>query len=182
MPAAALRYNRREVPSVLRFFLPFCVSALLASAASVRNASGYVIPLPKGRSYPIAAQKGKVVLFVMLETTCRSCGATVELLTRLQREYADKGVRIVAAAVDESEQNVEAFVTRYRPPYPVGFLNPDQFYQFGDIKRTERPFVPILIFIDRNGIVREQYPGNHDYFKQLEPNLRRTLEAMIARK
>ena len=165
-----------------KLLLSLTLTSLLMFAASTRNATGYVIPLSKGRTYPIAAQKGKVVLFVMMETTCKSCGATIELLTRLQREYADKGVRMVAAAVDESEQNVDAFTVRYRPAFPVGFLNAQQFYQFGDIKPVEKPFVPILIFIDRNGIVREQYPGNHDYFKKLEPNLRRTLDGMLAQK
>lgn len=165
-----------------KLLFSLALSVILLAAAGVRNATGYVIPLPKGSTYPIAAQKGRVVLFVMLETTCKSCGTTAQLLTRLQREYADKGVRIVAAAVDESEQNVDAFVTRYRPAYPVGFLNAQQFYQFGNIKPTEKPFVPILIFIDKGGMVRQQYPGNHDFFKKLEPNLRQTLDGMIAQK
>jgi thiol-disulfide isomerase/thioredoxin len=164
-----------------RTLLLLALASLLLPAATVRKADGYVIPLPKGRKFEMAKQKGKVVLFCMIATTCKHCEGTVQMLTRIQREFAEKGLVVVAATIEEPETNVDAFVSRYRPAFPVGNLTEDLFYKYGDIKAGERPFVPILMFIDRTGMLRHQFPGNHAFFKaEAEKNIRNLTIEMLA--
>ncbi|MBX9601522.1 MAG: TlpA family protein disulfide reductase [Bryobacteraceae bacterium] len=165
---------------IRRTLLLLAAASLFLPAATIRKADSYVIPLPKGRKFEMVKQKGKVVLFCMIATTCKHCESAVQMLTRVQREFAEKGLVVVAATIEEPESNIDAFVSRYRPAFSVGNLTEDLFYKYGDIKQGERPFVPILMFIDRTGMVRHQFPGNHAFFKtEAEKNIRNLAIEML---
>jgi hypothetical protein len=49
----------------------------------------------------------------------------------------------------------------------------------GDIGKGERPFAPIFLFVDRKGVVRQQFFGDSPFFKTEEVSLRRLLVDML---
>ena len=74
---------------------------------------------------------------------------------------------------------VRPFVSRYRPDYPVGYVDKQNFIKLANLKPDSRPFVPILMFVDAKGLVRQQYYGDQAPMKTPEPTIRETLNEMM---
>ena len=50
-------------------------------------------------------------------------------------------------------------------------------YEQASLVKTN--YVPELIFIDRNRVIREQHNGGDDFFKEQEKNIRETLDTLL---
>ena len=75
---------------------------------------------------------------------------------------------------------VSSFVIpRYRPNFPVGFLDQAGAIKIADIPKDMRPFVPIMMFIDRLGTVRVQYYGNDPVFKQQDKAFHAIVDSLL---
>jgi hypothetical protein len=158
-------------------------SALAASfliAATPRPLADMSIPVPNGKPIVLKSYRGKVLLVAMIETTCNACIASVDILNRAQKDFGPQGFQVVAAAGDTNAQYMlEPFVQRYRPAFPMGYLTTDQMIKLGDISPKERPFAPIFIFIDRQGVVRQQVFGDNAFFKVEEASTRQVITSML---
>jgi hypothetical protein len=66
--------------------------------------------------------------------------------------------------------------------FPVGFDDPEAVLTFAGYSPFRLPHLPILLFIDRQGMVREQRDGAEaDYFgDREEQNLRQSIDALLA--
>jgi hypothetical protein len=40
-------------------------------------------------------------------------------------------------------------------------------------------YVPHLVFIDRKGVIRAQYPGSDKFYENEEANIRKEIEALL---
>jgi len=117
--------------------------------------------------------RGKVVLLVLISTTCDDCIRTVDLLNRMQKDYGPQGFQVVAAGVnDNAPYEVAPFMQRYRPAYPMGYLDRDATIKIAAVPANVRPFVPIAMFIDRKGIVQQQFYGDDPIYKDEEKAFR----------
>lgn len=160
------------------------LAGTLAAQTVPRKADEFVITMPGGKQLLLSSYRGKVVVLASILTTCPHCQHTVQLLTPLQNELGPKGLQVLACAVQEAaDLAVPLFVKTYNPPFPVGW-NMDGaavlgLYQYG---RNNIPHMPMLMFIDRQGIVREQHSGSDEkYFgdPQQAQNLRNSIEALL---
>jgi hypothetical protein len=43
----------------------------------------------------------------------------------------------------------------------------------------DQMYVPIMVFIDRKGMIRHQYLGDDPFFQNQEKNLRETIETLL---
>jgi len=168
------------------------VSALLAllltAAASAqqvpRKAGEFAISMPGGKQILLSSYRGKVVVLASILTTCPHCQHTVQLLSALQNELGPRGLQVLACAVQEApELAVPLFVKTFNPPFPVGWNTNAggvlDFYQYG---RNNLPHMPILAFIDREGMIRAQHEGAEEAFfadPQQAQNLRTQIEALL---
>jgi len=77
---------------------------------------------------------------------------------------------------------VPLFIKNMHPPFPVGFDDPAATLNFAGYALTRLPRMPILLFIDRRGTVREQHDGAEPvYFgDQEEQNLRKSIVTLLA--
>jgi thiol-disulfide isomerase/thioredoxin len=153
-----------------------------AAYAALQNG----FPLPDvpistgGRTLNLRQYRGKALLVAMISTTCKHCAEVVGILNQIQREEAAHGLQVVAVAGDEAGlTTVQPFVSRYRPAFPVGWVDRQNFLKLANLKMTARPFVPILMFVDPKGQVRQEYFGDQKAMSAPEPIIRSTVSELM---
>ncbi|HEY9142260.1 MAG TPA: TlpA disulfide reductase family protein [Bryobacteraceae bacterium] len=167
-------------------FLALSLAAVtpLGAQQVPRKTGDWTIQVPGGRPLSLAAYKGKPVLLAFILTTCPHCQHAVEILNKLQPEYARRGLVILASAIDQNAPSaVPLFLNYMHPPFPVGYDDPIAVLNFAGYSLSRLPQMPILLFIDRQGMVREQHDGADAVYlgDQEEQNLRKSMDALLAR-
>jgi hypothetical protein len=149
-------------------------------AVTPRPLADMAIPVPAGKAISLKAYRGKVLLVAMISTDCKACIASIEILNRAQKDFGPQGFQVVAAAGGPNVQYmIEPFVQRYRPLFPLGYLDVDQMARLGDIGKSENHYAPIFLFVDRKGIVRQQVFGDNSFFKTEEPSTRKVIQDLL---
>src|ERR1700748_883899 len=94
------------------------------------------ILMPTGRPIDLKQYRGKVVLRVVISRWCEPCIASLDILNRLQKDFGPRGFQVVAAVGDPNAGYLLAgFIKKYRPTFPVGFLEQDQIIRLGDFDK-----------------------------------------------
>jgi peroxiredoxin len=153
-------------------------------AETPRPASDLVIHLKDGKDLRVSQFKGKPTVLAFILTTCPHCQKTVGFLSKAHAEFAERGLGIVAAAIEEAAaKNLPGFLATFNPPFPVGY-NTDQkiileFLQHPPMLLLK---MPVLVFIDAKGIVRAQYEGDAPFLAEdkQEQNIRHEIEGLLA--
>jgi peroxiredoxin len=163
----------------LLVFLCLLPPAFAQQAQSIQRPLPDVpIPLSNGKTVAVKQYKGKVVVIVMLSTTCESCKKTVEILSKAQTDFAARGLQVIGAAIDDNAKfSVERFVKINKPTFPIGYLDHDAVIKLADTKPPV--IVPVLIFVDRTTQVRFQVAGNDPIFKEQEKAVRAIIDSLL---
>ena len=133
-----------------------------------------------GKPINLRHYRGRTVILMIFSTACGDCIRMIGMMNDLQQELGPKGLQVIGAAGDPVAQYTLApFVQRYRPSFPIGYIDKDAIIKVADVPPGMRPFVPILLFIDKWGMVREQYYGDHPLMKSGEPALKALAKAML---
>ena len=85
----------------------------------------------------------------------------------MQERYGKQGFQALDVAVDpNADLRIETFRKDYQVNFPVGWASIDQMMAYMGF--TERPVVPQLVLIDRNGNIHYQTPrlGDSDSMKE----------------
>lgn len=108
-----------------------------------------------GQSVSLAEMKGKnVVLLAFWATWCGPCIQEIPFLRRLHKEYAQRGLKIVAISTDDDVTKLKSFVDGHRLPYTIVHdvkQRASELYRIGGIPHT--------VLIDRKGIVIKTWHG-----------------------
>jgi thiol-disulfide isomerase/thioredoxin len=145
---------------MLRTIGVFMLTAgMLLAVKTPRPLPDVPISMPAGKTANLKDFHGKVVMLVLMSTTCSDCIAAVEMMNRIQKDFGARGLQAfaVAVGVDADKKNTQGFVDRYRPTFPVGYVAETPFRELADLSATARPYVPIFIFIDKKGVIRFEY-------------------------
>lgn len=130
----------------------------------------------------VSAFKGKIVALAFIYTTCPHCQHLTTILNQVAKDYASRGVQVLECAFnDDAVQTMPEFLKQYNPPFPVGFSNRGAVMSYLQYSLTDsRPlYVPHMIFIDRTGIIRGDYPGEGPFFQDPEASVRKELDKML---
>lgn len=132
------------------------LTAITASAAPLpRKAAEFVIHMPDGKSLLLSSYRGKTVVLALMFTTCPHCQKNATILSTIQQEYAAKGVQVLGATFDPDASNqVKAFDALFAKGFPCGYSTNDAVLTFLQQPASNPPFVPIIVFIDKTGIIR----------------------------
>ncbi len=135
-----------------------------------------------GRSVSLDDLKGKVVLVMYFSTDCPHCQTTAETLAPIYAELKPQGLEVVGLALNPTAKtNLGGFIGNYRVAFPVGLANRAGFARFAGLSVMARFYYPYLLFVDREGNLREEHQGSDGmYFADLNASLRQTLGALIA--
>jgi peroxiredoxin len=159
------------------------IAVPLAAQELPRKAGEWPIFTADGKQILLSSYQGKVVVLAFILTTCPHCQHTIGILSKLQPEYGPRGVQVVAAAVEANPKTtVPAFIKNFNPPFPVGFDDdPDKFLNFVQYTRARLPLMPIVLIVDRQGMVRFEHEGHDEKFfgDQQEQNFRDHLNELL---
>ena len=141
-------------------------SAAFAGVGKGQHAPDFALPSLKGNKIALSSLKGKVVLVDFWAQWCEPCKKELPQLDRLAKEYAGKGVVIVAVNIDKQRDNAERMVKQLGLSLDV-LLDPA-----GSVASSyDLPKMPTSFVVDKKGIVRyinEGFDGPQDVarFKQ----------------
>ena len=89
---------------------------------------------------------------------------------------------MLEAAINQNPE-LPAFISQYKPTFPVGTADPTAALQYLDWPAGKRPLVPLMVFVDRQGIIRSEYSGaDQDFFneQQMDGHIRAEAQKLLA--
>ena len=156
-----------------------CLLMSVEGASTPRPLADVTVPTPDGKKVHLGQYRGKVMVVALVSTTCDHCIASLQMLSKLQKEYGPQGFQAIGVAANDEAQDSLAGFIRLQIAFPVGYLDQATTLQVFDFKRDDHPFVPLFMFVDKKGTVRFQYAGKDDFFKSEEKNARLLIEALL---
>lgn len=146
-------------PFRLTLFLLSVTAACMASAAQTKSPSrlpDFQFKLLDGTVIKSSDLKGKVVIVEFWGTWCKPCLAEIPDYNSFYNQYKNKGVFLVALAVDSgTEDRVREATKRLGIQYPVAAPTLRDLDVFGDISA-----VPTTWIVDRTGKVQTVFMGS----------------------
>ena len=89
-------------------------------------------------------------------------------------------MQILGAAFNpNAPQLVPDFIRSYGVSFPVGFSEREQAQEYIQHPPSKPSYVPELMFIDRHRMIRAQYSGADDFFKDQDKNIRALAETLL---
>lgn len=134
------------------------------------GAPDFTLPAVDGSMVSISDYSGKVILVDFWATWCPPCQEMVPLLSKLHKQYADKGLVILGVSLDrEGLEVLGSYVHENMIPYKVVLGDTRISNAFGGVST-----IPTLFIVDREGRLVRKLTGFHTY-GQLEEQVKRYL-------
>jgi thiol-disulfide isomerase/thioredoxin len=119
-----------------------------------KSAPNFELRTADGMLLRLSELRGKVVVLDFWATWCGACVEEVPIMVKLQAEKAMSGVALFGVT-DENEADVRAWLSHYKQSFRTLVDGRKVFDDFG-IKP-----IPILVIIDRQGMVADYNLGFH---------------------
>jgi len=145
-----------------------------------RKSPEFTIIDPSGNQTLLSSFKGKVVVIGFVHTTCVHCQAFSQMLNKMQKDLGPRGFQAIDVAWNENAKMlVPAFVQGFRLNFPVGYSTWDPVMSYLGFSVMDRPVVPLVVVIDRKGMIRAQSPPQGDPNLQNDSTLRSFVEKLL---
>jgi peroxiredoxin len=170
-----------RVIAVLVLTLPF--PPVTRALDLPRKSPDFTIQMNKGKPLQLSQYKGKAVVLAFILTTCPHCQKAVTCLIKDAAEFAPRGLQVLAAAVEtDAAKLAPGFVQKFNPTFPVGF-NTDVYAVLDYLQhpRAVVPKMPMLVFIDRDGMIRAQLEGDNPLLEEqvMEVSLHKQIDDLL---
>jgi len=113
-----------------------------------------------GQTVSLEQYRGNIVLLDFWATWCSPCRMTIPVLIKLQEQYRDKGLVILAVSLDDpqlvNDKDLLYFKKMSQINYPLLRFNQNLMR---DYFSNEQLAVPTMFIIDRNGRIRDKIVG-----------------------
>jgi peroxiredoxin len=142
------------------------LSSFLCGAGEVpRKATDFAIQTAPGKYLWLSDYAGKTVILAFILTTCPHCQFTTGILSKIQKDYADRGVVVLESAIEPmSSLHIPEFVQKMGVSFPVGYNEQSYAGKFLGSAENEPMLMPQVVFIDAKGMIRAQYSGDDPGF------------------
>jgi len=174
----------------MKLFRALTVVALLSAAMPLAPAATLPRPSPDfginmgpGKQLRISQYKGKTVVVAFILTYCSHCQKTIQVLSKMQQEYGSRGLQVLASATEDmAAAALPGFLRQFAPTFPVGLNTTTEFVNYMQHPVMLQLYMPGLVFIDKDGVIRAQYEGRDDFLAEgsLEKNFRAKIEELLA--
>lgn len=173
--------NRKMMKTLLAFFVGAGLALCADPAPMPRPAGEFSVHTEDGKQVLLSSYKGKVVLLAFFFTTCPHCQNMATTLQTIQKDYGPKGVQILAGCFDDNAANqVGQFNQLFvKNAFPLGWDDRASVFEFLHLSLMQQIFVPILTFVDRKGMIRQQYIGDETYLRDPNKNVRASLDELL---
>ncbi|HKW98441.1 MAG TPA: TlpA disulfide reductase family protein [Bryobacteraceae bacterium] len=162
-----------------------CLAAIAPAATeerAPRPSPDFAINLNDGTQIHLSQYRGKVTVVAFILTYCPHCQFTVEILSRLNKEYAPRGFQVVASAIEDmASMVVPDFIKKFQPGFPVGYNQRTDVIEYLQHPPMYRLLMPQVAVIDRKGMIRAQFAGDDKFFDkpEQEKNFRALIEPLL---
>jgi len=112
------------------------------------------VRLLSGRLLKAKELRGKVVVNVIWATWSPAARMELPELQRVYREHRDKGLEVIALAIDERPGEVREFWRQRGYSFPVAMRSDAFFDHYGRVSTT-----PMYYIVDRHGTLRYRIAG-----------------------
>ncbi len=172
---------RRQAALAAIFSIAGCL--IPAGAAEVpRKAPDFAIQTGRDKYIWLSEYSGKTVILAFILTTCPHCQFTTGILSKIQKDYAGKGVEVIESAIEPmSSLNIPDFVKKLGVTFPVGYDEQSYAGKFLGSGENEPMLMPQVVFVDAKEMIRAQYSGDDPGFaKGIQENtLRNKLDEIL---
>ncbi len=141
---------------VLATMLVAACSATPSIARVGSPAPAWTEPRVSGAALSLDQLRGKAVYLNFFATWCPPCNAEATTIDALYRRNAARGLQVVGVDVLESAQKAASFARAHHVTYPI-------VVDDGTMRDRYRVnALPVHVFIDRSGVVRQIVDGEMD--------------------
>jgi hypothetical protein len=147
-----------------------------------RKPPAFSILRPDAPPLPMSQYRGKVVALTFISEICSHCQALTQLLNPLAREFAPRGVQFLECAInDGAAEGLKEFTTKFQPAFPVGWSTREAMLSFTGVSPMEfkATYVPRMVFLDRMGVIQDNYEPGSDFYANPPVNIRAELEKLL---
>lgn len=136
--------------------LALVATLAIAAPAAARDAESLEMKTLEGRSVSLRDLRGEVVVLNFWATWCKPCIAEMPVLARLAQRFGTRGLRVIAASVDEAATHDQLAQFAQKLPRAmevwVGIT-------MADIARMQVQALPTTVIIDRHGTLIRVHHG-----------------------
>jgi hypothetical protein len=156
------------------------VVAWAAPPPVLRKSPEFLITEGPGKQTLLSSYRGKVIVLAFVHTTCIHCQAFSGVLTKMHHELGPRGFQPLDVAWNQNaEQLVPGFIKQVGIDFPVGYSDWDPIMSFLGFSVMDRPVVPLIVVIDKKGMIRGQSPPQGDPNLQDETKLHAMIESLL---
>lgn len=159
-----------------------CVLLVCSAPAADRRSPAFTMQRTAGTPVSLGQYRGKVVALAFIQTTCPHCQQLTTELNRIATDYKARGVQVLECAFNpDAAPALPEFLERFHPPFPVGYSTQAAVMSYLQYTVFDpRPvYVPHMVFIDRAGMIRADYPGESEFFRNAAPSIRAQLDKLL---
>jgi len=133
-----------------------CGVAMATSGAT--PAPDFNLPVRGGGNMQLGKLKGQVVMINFWASYCGPCRQEMPLLNDIHKKYKSLGFTLLGVNVDEDVKDAEAWLAKakFSPNFPIlldqKHIVREQYAKYGAV-------MPMSVFIDRNGRIRDVHRG-----------------------
>ena len=163
-------------------FLIASLSAAAWAADVARPSPPFTMQRIGAAPLKLSQYRGKVVALAFISTACSHCQQLTTELKLIAQDYAGRGVQFLECAFNEDAlPSLPEFLTRFTPPFPVGYAPSAAVMSYLEYSPLNaRPlYVPHMVFLDRAGVIRADFPGEAGFFGNANANIRAQLDKML---
>jgi cytochrome c biogenesis protein CcmG, thiol:disulfide interchange protein DsbE len=133
------------------------------------KAPAFTIAAENGRKISVPNLQGKLLILNFWASWCPPCVEETPSLSQLARDYASRGVVVMAISVDSNEKAYRAFLAKYQPDFLTA--------RDARIHRDYGTFVyPETYIIDSSGKVAQKIAEGADWS---DANVRRYIDSLL---
>jgi peroxiredoxin len=170
-----MRYRVSAVALALSVAIP-----ALATDLPPRKSPEFTITEGPGKATLLSSYRGKVVVLGFIFTTCPHCQVFSAAMERIYKDLGPRGFQPIDIAWNQNAQTLTSgFIRQNALTFPVGYSEYDPVMSFMGFSIMDRPVVPLVVVIDRKGMIRAQSPPQGDANLQDEAKLRVIIEGLL---
>jgi thiol-disulfide isomerase/thioredoxin len=127
-----------------------------AAPAAVKTGDAFPPLAEAGLAGSVPDLAGHVVVVDFFASWCAPCKASIPALSKIQSDYAARGVIVVGIGIDEQPAKHAAFVAKLAPAFATLHDRGQRL-----VRAVEVPTMPTTFILGRDGRVRAVHTGFH---------------------
>jgi thiol-disulfide isomerase/thioredoxin len=168
----------------MRFSAAFALLAAALPAFAqppvLRKSPEFTLTDANGKESLLSSYRGKVVVLGFVYTTCPHCQIFSGVLEKLHKELGPHGFEPIDVAWnDNARVLITNFAQQFGVTFPIFYSTYDPIMSYMQFSIMDRPVVPLVVVIDRKGMIRAQSPAGGNADLQDEAKLRALIEVLL---